>query len=539
MKKELPLNNESTDHSRCYLTRLFFELLKLHKLFSRQKSEHNNQAKKIIKDLYLLLGLERYWDESLTAKKLKASLMWIKDLVGFEGTPDFNRNNPFEVKGRNRKKLTELINRLANEGKVLHIRILTGDKGSGNPMCYILRPEHIQHIIYNRKGIISGFIDTDGKRIKLKNGMHLDIFEQDPSDEFEMAGFPELIDGKTINAKLGGGLRIEIDDMAISFYTDVNGNTRKAIEITAAVNSVFEDMGPRGTAKEDKFSKELPKLDIKIKILLINGKLEVKNCVGLSESEILNNIALAIKNKDINLYLNFLIGYLFHKEGTALATLFIAVLKIQPILRRHSVECVFSTRYCKDTGIISILHKFTSLDGIDTIWSSDKDLSADEIKWLKQVQECKELLFQVNHQAELTCNFNAPIKPKLDQVLELLPTDIHEDVKEYYRDFNTMKPERKGTARILGRVFEQINIKWTETEDPNLFTYVTEDMDGNIHILYKINIGGFDLVYWFENNELKEFENGPTYYLKNHSASISEIFNCDFRPAHVNYSVPE
>jgi hypothetical protein len=298
-------------------------------------------AKLLKQDGFESLDLNKKQLKSLNTKELKTKIL--RAVFTKEG--QFNKHHRVEINDNvtdgdklYRQLLDFLHDSENNPTQILHVRINLGNS-INNPMIYIFSKEDLENKLFfdPQEGwvLLCDDADVEGaeERIALEPGHKIDIFSQKPSKKGQLSGFVKR-NGETgkeettenIEVAMGGGLRLQFDSFSQQELDGVGFN--------CTIETIFNDMGPRGIAGKNNFYRTFPKVIINVRILFNKDT----NTFSLKRSQSLKEAESSHSAQQLT---DTVLNKLLEQEQNL--CLFVQKLFIlQPEISTHSIEAVFS-----------------------------------------------------------------------------------------------------------------------------------------------------------------------------------------------------
>ena len=256
----------------------------------------------------------------------------------------------------NRDKYNDLSYHIRQEVEADHkvtLRFIddNGEKGGGYPITHITSPsEYTSLTITDEEGELIALQNAAGDHVQINDFNLIHLFSRHKSIFGTLGNFgTNLVLHNTIlkRVKLGGGFRMQIDNLReiddqlyydFSFITVYNDEAPRKASLNA-LRTLYTSTPFNAMYLEDKL---------------------VPSPIQFHE---LNEV---LERKDAQIFAHQLINTILAHDGHALANLFNALLSVDPQLKRHSIEGVFTTVEAP-SGKPTLYFEIIDFDGIDTL----------------------------------------------------------------------------------------------------------------------------------------------------------------------------
>ncbi len=530
--------------------------------------------------LLCMLGINVTLEEVIEMGTKAAKVLLTRGEQAIFADPQFNKREVADIQGNRETQvyqkniIKEWIEKMFEQGYVIHVRVIDKTQsGSDHPVIYFLEESDVQErFIVDDSGNCTGFIDDMGNEVMLEEGVHVDLFYQPQSLSHKMVGLDAIGERKEDNAepenvRLGGGVRLELEEVRKS------KSNEEEIELILQADFVFQDAGPRATAKNCERYVHEPHYSMKVVCKLVDGVLQLqfsnRNIQELLEQDVLK----------VRLYVEYVLQQLFSQDGEAIHRFFKAVMTVDPAGKRHSLEAVFGLYPDSDEEDVTWLGRVTSFDGIDTMagWLQRNGCEHPEHR-LKREQRLLVQLYlylylirlgfieefsyiqtqKFQNEEDIVTVFESAllrgcivIKTWIQNNFEDLSTHINGDIDKHQRSvlgdrvgFTQERTEAVLLARLCKSLGVFDDVEWvisSATEDLEIVKYgikqkEVEDKQGKKHIFLLINIQGFELVYWITEGEIRVLPNMHHYERSPHiRKELAFLFGKQIVRAHFGY----
>jgi len=373
----------------------------------------------------------------------------------------------------------------------------------GSPVVYIMTQEDLDTKLTFESDKLKMARAHDGNLVTIDHPIILQTYSRRKSLTSELTGFVNYENLTRVG--LGGGFRLQVDNLAC-----INGQL--CLLISAYFS--FNDMGSRVLALSCREDELVPRFNTSF-LLQVNENQLIYPGGGETDNKSLSSI------KEVDTIIDKVLSSLFRVDGAPINKIIRDLLSVRPSMGVHQLEGIFSIP--SENEISAEVIDFDGLDVFDLGGQQKVNLSPSErlargqlnaSGFLSTDPEC--LLPFVYLQSR--------IKDSLKKVANspVITEDIKRETYKHFLNFPELFSRNLTGAVKLARLLRNIDVKWENTETPQIKRFYKKD-----DTLILISIEGFEIAFWTNGNNLVDCSD-----IKRLSRKLSQVTSKEIVGAH-------